>query len=289
MAGPADGIVAGYDGSPGSDQALRWAVREAQARGTVLTVCLGWAPDVLSRLNEAAVFDLARQRGEEVLAPGLRYAESVLGPGSVRPLLARRPAAQLLSERSGTAEMVVVGARGHGGVAGLPLGSVAGQVAGFGQGRVVVVRGQWWPVNQAPGPVAVGADGSAASEAAVAFAFEEAALRHVSLVAVCALADGPGSLGGFRRMEEEFGRSMDRWEKEHPEVTVQRQVASGTPRTALLAAAAGAQMLVVGAHGRGGQQGMALGSAAQAVLRQAPCPVGVVHLPADIRSPGGGS
>jgi nucleotide-binding universal stress UspA family protein len=47
MAGIADGIVAGYDGSPGSDQALRWAVREAQARGTVLTVCLAWAPDAL--------------------------------------------------------------------------------------------------------------------------------------------------------------------------------------------------------------------------------------------------
>lgn len=85
MAGMADGIVAGYDGSPGSDQALRWAAREARARGTVLTDCLAWAPDSVSRLNEAAVFDLARQRGEEILAPGLRYAESVLGSGGVRP------------------------------------------------------------------------------------------------------------------------------------------------------------------------------------------------------------
>jgi hypothetical protein len=109
------------------------------------------------------------------------------------------------------------------------------------------------------------------------------------LVAVCALADAPGSLGGFRQMEEDFGRSMDRWEKEHPGVTVQRQVASGSPRTSLLAAAAGAQMLVVGAHGRGGLQSMALGSAAQAVLCQSPCPVGVVNPAAGIGSPGGGS
>lgn len=36
------GIVAGYDGSPGSAQALRWAAGEARARNTTLTVCLAW-------------------------------------------------------------------------------------------------------------------------------------------------------------------------------------------------------------------------------------------------------
>jgi len=35
----ADGIVAGYDGSAGSDQALSWAAREARARRVTLTVC----------------------------------------------------------------------------------------------------------------------------------------------------------------------------------------------------------------------------------------------------------
>jgi nucleotide-binding universal stress UspA family protein len=277
-----DGIIAGYDGSPGSEQALRWAAREGQARGTALTVCLAWAPDSLARLDEAAVLDLARQRGEEILASGLRFAESVLGSGRVRPLLARGSAAHVLTEHSGSSEMVVVGYRGHGGVPGVQLGSVARQVAGHGQGRVVVVRGQWRPVNQAPGPVVAGADGSAASQAAVGFAFEEAALRHVPLVAVCALSDAPGRLGGARQMEEDFGRSMDRWEKEHPEVTVQRQVANGSPRAALLEAAAQAQMLVVGAHGLGDQQGMALGSVAQAALCQAPCPVGVARPPAHL-------
>ena len=54
-----DGIVAGYDGSPGADEALRWAVREARGRGGVLTVCLAWAPDHLSMLDDASVYDLA--------------------------------------------------------------------------------------------------------------------------------------------------------------------------------------------------------------------------------------
>ncbi|MGH3199900.1 MAG: universal stress protein, partial [Streptosporangiaceae bacterium] len=59
----------------------------------------------------------------------------------------------------------------HGELPGLLLGSVAWQVAGHASGRVVVVRGEWRPVNAPPGPVVVGADGSPGSQAAVAFAF----------------------------------------------------------------------------------------------------------------------
>jgi nucleotide-binding universal stress UspA family protein len=278
MTGMTDGIVAGYDGSPGSMQALRWAVREADARGTVLTLCVAWAPDSLMLTSDSPVHGLARRRGEEILARGIRYAESVLA--DVLPALAEEPPAQVLCERSSTAEMVVVGSRGHGGLAHPLLGSVARRVAGHGQGRVVVVRGQWRPVNQPPGPVIVGVDGSLASQAAVTFAFEEAALRDVPLVAVCALADAPGDLGGWRHKEEGFSRMMTLKEKEHPEVTVLRHVAVGSPRPALLTAAAEAQMLVVGSRGLGGLEGMSLGSVAQAMLDHSPCPVAVVHPPA---------
>jgi nucleotide-binding universal stress UspA family protein len=279
MAGMTDGIVAGYDGSPGSERALRWAAREAQARRVKLTVCLAWAPEYLALLGDAAVYDLARRRGEEILSRGLAYARSVVGPGAVVPLLARGSPARVLCEHSATAEMVVVGSRGHGGLAGLLLGSVAGQLAAHGQGRVVVVRGQERRANRAPGPVVAGADGSPASQAAVTFAFEEAELRDVPLVAVCALADAPATLGGAHRVEEDFDRSMAQQEKEHPEVTVLRHVAQGSPRAALLAAAHEAQMVVVGARGRGGLRGMLLGSAAQALLHHAPCPVGVARQP----------
>jgi len=44
MAGAANGIVAGYDSSPGSQEALDWAAWEARARGAVLTVCHAGAP-----------------------------------------------------------------------------------------------------------------------------------------------------------------------------------------------------------------------------------------------------
>ncbi len=271
------GIVVGYDGSPGSGEALRWAAREAKARGTTLTVCLAGTPDHMTLPTESDLCDLARQHGQEILARGLPYAESVLGPGRVRAELASGSAAYVLCERSRTADMVVVGGRGHSELRGLLLGSVAWQVAGHACGRVVVVRGEWRPANQPPGPVVVGADGSQVAQVAITFAFEEAALRDVALVAVCALTDAPGRLGEGRQVEEDFRHLMACEAKEHAGVTVVQRILVGTPRAALLAASADAQMLVVGARGRGGLDGMSLGSVAQAVLHHSPCPVGVVH------------
>ena len=271
------GIVAGYDGSPGSGDALRWAAREAKARGTTLTVCLAWLPDHMTLPTESDFTDLARQHGQVILARGLPYAESVLGPGRVATALAGGSAAHALCERSRTADMVVVGSRGHSELPGLLLGSVSWQVAGHASGRVVVVRGEWRPANRPPGPIVTGSDGSPASQAAVAFAFEEAALRDVPLVAVCALTDAPGRFGEGHQVEEDFGQLIAYETKEHPDVTVVRRVVAGTPRAALLTAAADAQMLVVGARGRGGLEDMSLGSVAQAVLHHAPCPVGIVH------------
>ena len=271
------GIVAGYDGSPGSGDALRWATREAKARGTTLTVCLAWTPDHMALPTESDLCDLAREHGQIILRRGLPYAESVLGPARVRAELAGGSAAHVLCERSRTANMVVVGGRGHSELPGLLLGSVAWQVAGHASGRVVVVRGEWRPVNAPPGPVVVGADGSPAAQAAVAFAFEEAALRDVPLVAVCALTDTSGRLGAGHQVEEDFEHLMACEAKERPDVTVVRRILAGTPRVALLTASAGAQMLVVGSRGRDGIEDMTLGSVAQAVLHHAPCPVGVVR------------
>ena len=269
--------MAGYDGSPGAALALRWAAREASARGTELTVSLAWTPDHMELPTETDLCDLARQHCREILARGLPYAESVLGPGRIRADLAAGSAARVLCERSRDADMVVVGSHGHGELPGWRLGSVPWQVAGHASGRVVVVRGAWRPANRAPGPVVLGADGSAAGQAAITFAFEEAALRDVPLVTVCALTDAPGRFGGGRQLEEDFDYLVAVKAKEHPEVSVVRQVLAGAPRAALLTASANAQLLVVGARGRGGLEQMSLGSIAQAVLQYAPCPVGVVR------------
>jgi nucleotide-binding universal stress UspA family protein len=78
-------------------------------------------------------------------------------------------------------------------------------------------------------------------------------------------------------MQEAVDHDIACLEKQHPELTVLRQVTFGHPRTALLDAAADAQLVVVGSRGRGGISGMLLGSVAQAMIHHAPCPVGVAH------------
>ena len=114
MTGMTYGIVAGYDGSPGSAQAVRWTAREALTRGTTLTVCLAWRPDRMELASQSATWEAAGQDGKKILASGLPYAESVLGSGRVHAELVDGSAAQVLCERSRGAEMVVVGSRGHG-------------------------------------------------------------------------------------------------------------------------------------------------------------------------------
>lgn len=278
MAGTAYGIITGYDGSAGSEQALSWAVREARSRRTALTVCHAFGSGFLAPDDEDAVLDLARRRGERVILSGLRQAQHLMGTGEVRSLLVAGSAAAVLCEHSHDATMVVVGARGLGGVAGLRLGSVGSQVAAHASGRVVVVRGHWRPAaGFVPGPIVVGADGSPPSRDALDFAFEEAALREVPVLAVCALADAPGRLGGADQRREQFEDMIGRWEKDHPDVTVLRRLSHGSARDALLTAAHDAQLLVVGARGRGGIAGMALGSVSLAALHHAPCPVGVAR------------
>ncbi len=273
------GIVVGYDGSPGSEDAVAWAAREAQARESTLTVCLAEAPGYPAPLPEDTVPRVGEQHdGERLLAAGVQLAGKLTGELEVLPLLVAGSPAAALCTCSDRAVMIVVGSRGQGGLPGLPIGSVSLQVAAHARGQVVVVRGRWQPVNgRSPRPVVVGTEGSPASEEAVKMAFEEAELRETYLLAVCALADSPGVLGNARRITDEFEHLMSRHEQQHPAVTVRRHVSQGSARKALLEAAASAQMLVVGARGRGGLPGMALGSVGLAVLAYAACPVGIAH------------
>ncbi len=103
-------------------------------------MCLAWAPGQIALPADSPVYDLMRRYGHEILDRGLFYAESALGPGRVRPALVDGLAAEVLCERSRTAELVVVGARGSCELPHLPLGSVGWQVAGHANRRVVVVR-----------------------------------------------------------------------------------------------------------------------------------------------------
>jgi nucleotide-binding universal stress UspA family protein len=281
-------IMAGYDGSAGSAEALDWAVREARLRDLPLTIWHAWTPgyaasgaaatDTPLPVAEAGPVDPAREHAEAVLAQGVQHARASDSAVTPRSLLVCGPAARVMCQQVAGANMLVVGSRGIGGFAGLRLGSVSLQVAAHAPVPVTVMRGRWRSMpGRYPPPVVVGTDGSPRSQAALDFAVEEAALRGVPLVAICALSDAAGVLGTARSIEADFDTRMGKVQAGHPELLLQKRVEQGGARSALLAAASQGQLLVVGARGRGGLPDMTLGSVSLAVLHHAPCPVTVVH------------
>jgi nucleotide-binding universal stress UspA family protein len=192
-----------------------------------------------------------------------------------------------LIEQSATARLVVLGSRGLGGVSGMLAGSTAVALVAHGHCPVAVIRGRQ-PEEAPPtdGPVVVGVDGSPASEAAIALAFEEASLRRVDLVAAHTWTDYSSDVAYARAsllivdwswMENEqaemLAERLAGWQEKYPDVTVRRVLARDRPVRHLLEQSSGAQLLVVGSRGRGGFTGMLLGSTSQALIHHAPCPL----------------
>jgi len=83
-----------------------------------------------------------------------------------------------------------------------------------------------------------------------------------------------------RRAEQRLEAVVAEVEREMPEAAdarIERVVVAGHPAEMLLAAASGAELLVVGSRGRGGFAGLLLGSVSQTCAHHARCPVVIVR------------
>ncbi|KIE23332.1 universal stress protein UspA [Streptomyces sp. MUSC 125] len=285
-------VVVGADGSSASLEAVAVAADEARLRGCGLKVVHAFVwpaldvPLAPSQLGpaEGELRDLAAQ----LVAGAAEHARSVAPDVEVGTAVVTGGPLTVLEAQSRSAPLVVVGSRGLGGFAGLLLGSTAVHLATHGRCPVMVVRSR----PAATGPVLLGVDGSPVAEAAVGFAFAEAALRGTGIVALHAwtpwnvqvpppqdpsepYAREPGTLaaGERRLLAEVVAGQRERF----PDVPVEHAVVRGGAREALIEASANAGLLVVGARGRGGFTGLLLGSVSQAVLHHAHCPVAVVR------------
>ena len=137
-------VLVGVDGSRGSRKALAWAASEAADHGADLVVLKVWEhplpPPVGSgSLPPGDVPDAAEVAAEELVA----VIKEELGdnpPVLAQPLVKHGRPAEVLIEHSGGVDLLVVGTRGHGGFAGLVLGSVSQHVAAYAQCPVTVVR-----------------------------------------------------------------------------------------------------------------------------------------------------
>ena len=281
-------VVVGVDGSPQALRAVRWAVPEARRRQAVLQLvtALAWTEDTLDELpglGQAPYGRYLREAAEKGLVAAADVAAEVDPDVPVeRELVLGFPAGVLL-ERSQTAELLVVGDHGRGRIASAVAGSVAVSVAARSACPVVVVRGA---IPDGALPVVVGIDGTPLSEAAIAFAFDAAAARHVPLIAVHtwldeindpALAELVDWQTAAVRAEEVLAERLAGWGEKYPDVPVRRRVAPGRAGRALLDQAARAQLAVVGSRGHGEIAGLLLDSVSNALVHGAGCPVAIVR------------
>ncbi|MEX2395131.1 MAG: universal stress protein [Actinomycetota bacterium] len=137
-------IVVGIDGSEAAKEALLWAVDEAKLRVAAVDAVHSWQYPTPAMMFEGVVpvhIDIdfaaeAKQFTDRIVKEALDGRDDVV----VRALTPQGPAAQVLIEASKDAELLVVGSRGHGGFAGLMLGSVSQQVAHHAGCPVVIIR-----------------------------------------------------------------------------------------------------------------------------------------------------
>ncbi|OOK75997.1 universal stress protein [Mycobacterium kansasii] len=147
-----------------------------------------------------------------------------------------------LVDLSKSADMVVVGCRGHDGVAGALLGSVSSGLAHHAHCPVAVIHDE--DVLEARSPqaaVVVGIDGSPTSELATDIAFDEASRRGVELVALHAWSDmGPLDFPStnwapieWRNIEDQekevLAERLSGWQERYPDVVVRKVVVCDRP------------------------------------------------------------
>jgi len=139
-------IVVGVDGSESSRAALRWAYDEAASHGASLTVVTAWHPPPLPQISPygslppGGYFDQPKHNALALL-DGLTAGLGDKRPRvDVRTVVEEGNPVQVLIEQSAGADLVVVGSRGHGGFAGMLLGSVSHHLVAHSNCPVVVVR-----------------------------------------------------------------------------------------------------------------------------------------------------
>jgi nucleotide-binding universal stress UspA family protein len=144
------------------------------------------------------------------------------------------------------------------------------------------------------GRIVVGIDDSDQAAAALRWALTEGVLRQATVEVVHSWSPPLSALpfgatlvipvdeaaidsAARASVDEIVDAALAEMDEQPPEVL--RTILPGGPSTTLVEVAEGADMVVVGSHGRTGLSRLMLGSVAMAVVNHAPCPVVVVRLP----------
>ena len=128
-----------------AQRALTWATDEAKLRGATVRLVSAWhvsamvygAPGFAPALSQS-IDETFREVVEESAATAAEQVRSAAV--DVDMSVQQGQAADVLIEAAANADLLIVGSRGHGGFAGLLLGSVSAQCAHHAPCPLVIVR-----------------------------------------------------------------------------------------------------------------------------------------------------
>ena len=297
-------IVVGVDGSDESHAALRWALEEAALRGAVVRAIHAWMVPVMA--SPVGVLPVSVDHDELQASAGDQLRQWITAaqgevPHHDVPIEAATvegSSTSALLESAADADLLVLGGRRHGALAGLLLGSVAHQCVHHAPCPVVLVPSDPEHLPWAGRPVVVGIDGSEPATSALVWAADEAGRRAVPLHVVHAwdapYLSPPGAIVAVNReaIEADSHRLLDSivdgvvGRALHRPPAVEKLAVPEGPGRALVEAGEGAGLVVVGTRGRGGFAELLLGSVSQHVIHHAPGPVVVVPGPRSAEAEG---
>ena len=273
-------VVVGIDGSEVANTALVFAADEARRRGARLIVA-----------HAGDVSHLARPETEVRPFAEILCQEAVATVAAVDPQLDCRVVlraaapAELLVELAASAELLVVGTHRMGRLRGWVLGSVSQYVAAHARCPVVTISA---PPDHDDGAIVLGVSATPGGIAALRFACEEARVRGVPVRAIRSIISEDWALSAPGRemvlgsdilhdaAQAELDRVLAEAKESYPDVSVDGETSNTSPFSALLDAADGASMLVIGSR-RGQSSPLPhLGPVAAWLLHQATCPLAVV-------------
>ena len=284
-------IVVGMDESAGAAVALRWAVREGALRKASVVALMAWSYLDQHHATPGAPFDPNYGEPEAVAALDAAVVAAV-GPeaaATVERRVGLGLAPAVLLRAAAPDDLLVVGARGLGGFKELLVGSVSQHCLHHARCPVALVRPHpAATAHAAPEQaerIVVGVDGSAHAQRALAWALDEARARSAAVEVVhawhfpyLAMAWTPVAFDPAMfepAAHEVLARSLAAADV-HGLAPIEQTVTCASPAHAILTAAKGADLVVVGARGTGGFAELVLGSVGHQVTHHAECPVVVV-------------
>ncbi|MEO3756915.1 universal stress protein [Mycobacterium sp. B14F4] len=287
-------MVVGVDGSAEAAAAVRWAAAVAQRYDAPLELVTGLSrrAGALGELTEAAAaFRSAavthhRDSAATILESAEEEVRAAFGELNVVTLASDVPVHQLLTDRSRTARMVVLGSEAVSAAAAMLVGSTTLTVAAHSASPVVVWRGG----DDAPTgrPVVLAVEDAATGPAAFDAAFEFASRFGVGVHAVHTwfrFRPPPGLASayvtdwdGLEALQWQGLLSvLEPWTERYPDVEVTYFVEPEGATKALLRHAAEAQLVVVGNRSHNALAGALLGSTSLNLLHHCPIPVMLCH------------